>query len=260
MDGNTKVHLAVDAPLATITLNRPEKLNAIDPEMLALLEDACARLEHEQDVRVVLLTGAGERAFSVGADINAWSSLAPLQMWRWWARDGHRVFARIARLRQPVIAALNGYTFGGGLELALAADLRVAAEGIELAQPEVKLGTVPGWGGTQRLPALIGASRAKRMILTGGRVDAATAERWGLVDEVAPREQLVARARELAHEIAANAPVAVQIAKSLIDGAGGGAIGTTLEALADALAATTADGREGVAAFRERRTPHFTGS
>ena len=260
MNGSTKILLEVDGPVTTITLNRPEKLNVIDPEMLALLEDACARLEHEQDVRVVLLTGAGERAFSVGADINAWSSLDPLQMWRWWVRDGHRVFARIARLRQPVIAVLNGYTFGGGLELALAADLRVAAEGIELAQPEVKLGTVPGWGGTQRLPALIGASRAKRMILTGRRVDAATAERWGLVDEVAPREQLVARSRELAHEIAANAPVAVQIAKSLIDGAGGGAIGTTLEALADALAATTADGREGVAAFRERRTPHFTGS
>ena len=260
MDGTTKILLEVDGPIATITLNRPEKLNAIDPEMLALLEDGCARLEREPDVRVVLLTGAGERAFSVGADINAWSALAPLQMWRWWVRDGHRVFARIARLRQPVIAMLNGYTFGGGLELALAADLRVAAEGIELAQPEVKLGTVPGWGGTQRLPALIGASRAKRMILTGRRVDAATAERWGLVDEVAPREQLVARARELAHEIAANAPVAVQIAKSLIDGAGGGTTGTTLEALADALAATTADGREGVAAFRERRAPHFTGS
>ena len=260
MNGRTKILLEVDAPTATITLNRPEKLNAIDPGMLALPEDACARLEHEQNVRVVLLTGAGERAFSVGADINAWSSLDPLQMWRWWVRDGHRVFARIARLRQPVIAVLNGYTFGGGLELALATDLRVAAEGIELAQPEVKLGTVPGWGGTQRLPALIGASRAKRMILTGKRVDAATAERWGLVDEVAPREQLVARSRELAHEIAANAPVAVQIAKSLIDGAGGGATGATLEALADALAATTADGREGVAAFRERRAPHFTGS
>jgi enoyl-CoA hydratase len=260
MSASMKILLEVDGPMTTITLNRPEKLNAIDPETLALLEDACARLEHEQNVRVVLLTGAGERAFSVGADINAWSSLDPLQMWRWWVRDGHRVFARIARLRQPVIAVLNGYTFGGGLELALAADLRVAAEGIELAQPEVKLGTVPGWGGTQRLPALIGASRAKRMILTGRHVDAATAERWGLVDEVAPREQLVARARELAHEIAANAPVAVQIAKSLIDGAGGGATGATLEALADALAATTADAREGVAAFHERRAPHFTGS
>src|SRR5947207_9828427 len=260
MDGNAKVLLEVDGPTATITLNRPGKLNAIDPEMLTLLEDACTRLERERDVRVVLLTGAGERAFTVGADINAWSTLDPLQMWRWWVRDGHRVFARIARLRQPVIAVLNGYTFGGGLELALAADLRVAADGVELAQPEVKLGTVPGWGGTLRLPALIGGSRAKRMILTGSRVDAATAERWGLVDEVAPRERLMARAQELAHEVAANAPVAVQIAKSLIDGTDGGATGATLEALADALAATTVDGREGVAAFRERRTPHFTGS
>ena len=260
MDGSTKILLEVDQPLATITLNRPEKLNAIDPEMLALLEETCARLEREREVRVVLLTGTGERAFSVGADINAWSSLDPLQMWRWWVRDGHRVFARIARLRQPVIAALNGYTFGGGLELALAADLRVAAEGIELAFPEVKLGTVPGWGGTQRLPALIGASRAKRMILTGGRVVAATAERWGLVDEVAPHERLMVRAQELAHEVAANAPVAVQIAKSLIDGTGGGDSGVTLEGLADALAATTADGREGVAAFHERRAPRFAGS
>src|SRR5437763_1773159 len=257
---NAKVLLAVHGPVVTITLNRPEKLNAIDPEMLLLLDDACARLEREQDVRVVLLTGAGERAFSVGADINAWSSLDPLQMWRWWVRDGHRVFARIARLRQPVIAVLNGYTFGGGLELALAADLRIAADGVELAFPEVKLGTVPGWGGPPRLPALIGASRAKRMILTGSRIAAATAERWGLVDEVAPRERLMARAQELAHEVAANAPVAVQIAKSLIDGMDGGATGATLEALADALAATTVDGREGVAAFRERRTPHFTGS
>src|SRR5436853_6643304 len=128
--------------------------------MLALLEDACTRLEREQDVRAVLLTGAGERAFSVGADINAWSALAPLQMWRWWVRDGHRVFARVARLRQPVIAVLNGYTFGGGLELALAADLRVAAEGIELAQPEVQLGAVPGWARTRPLPALLGPSGA----------------------------------------------------------------------------------------------------
>src|SRR5919202_6136056 len=144
MNGSTKILLEVDGPVTTITLNRPEKLNAIDPEVLALLEDACARLDHEQDVRVVLLTGAGERAFCVGADINAWSSLDPLQMWRWWVRDGHRVFARIARLRQPVIAVLNGYTFGGGLELALAADLRVAAEEIDLAQPEVQIVYVPG--------------------------------------------------------------------------------------------------------------------
>ena len=252
-----KVLVALDGPVATLTLNRPEKMNALDMEMLGLLEDACAQLEGAAGVRAVLLTGAGERAFSVGADIHAWSALQPLDMWRRWIRDGHRVFSRLAALRLPVIAALNGYTFGGGLELALAADLRVAAAGIELAFPEVTLGTVPGWGGTQRLPTLVGASRAKRLILTGGRIDAATAERWGLVDEVVPRDELMARARDLAGQIAANAPVAVQMAKSLIDGADGVA-GLTLEGLAGALAATTADGREGTAAFRERRAPHFT--
>ncbi len=260
MEGNPKIGLTVDGPVATVTLNRPDKLNAIDPAMLGRLEDVCGSLAGERDVRVVLLTGAGERAFCVGADINAWSGLAPLEMWRWWIRDGHRAFERLARLPQPVIAVLNGHAFGGGLELALAADLRVAAEGIELALPEAKLGTVPGWGGTGRLPGLIGASRAKRMVFTGGRIDAATAERWGLVDEVAPRQELMARAHALAAEIAANAPLSVQIAKSLIDGADGNASGVTLEALAGALAATTNDGREGVAAFRERRPPRFKGT
>ncbi len=259
-DMHTTVLFFSDGPVATITLNRPAKLNAIDPAMLTQLDVIAAELEHARGVRVVLLTGAGERAFCVGADINAWSALAPLEMWRQWIRDGHRVFARIACLPQPVIAVLNGHAFGGGLELALAADLRVAAEDAELAFPEVKLATVPGWGGTQRLPALVGASRAKRMIFTGGRIDAVTAECWGLVDVVAPREGLMDRARALAGEIAANAPVSVQIAKQLVDGAGGTAAGETLEALAGALAATTADAREGAAAFRERRPPHFDGA
>ncbi len=250
---------ATDGPIATIMLNRPAKLNAIDPTMLMQLDAIAADLERAHDVRVVLLTGAGERAFCVGADIGAWSALAPLEMWRHWIRDGHRVFGRVARLPQPVIAVLGGHAFGGGLELALAADLRLAAEGAELAFPEVKLATVPGWGGTQRLPALIGASRAKRMIFTGGRIDAATAERWGLVDLVAPRQDLMDRARALAGEIAANAPVSVRIAKQLIDSAGGTATGEILEALAGALAATTSDAREGATAFRERRPPQFKG-
>ena len=260
MDGHGKVVLSVEGALATLTLNRPEKLNALDPDMLDLLDTACARLERERDVRVVLLTGAGERAFCVGADVTAWSALDSLEMWRWWVPAGHRVFSRIAALHQPVIAALNGYAFGGGLELALAADLRVAADGIELAMPEVKLSVVPGWGGTRRLPALIGTSRAKRMIFTGARVDARTAERWGLVDEVVRREELMTRARDLAGEIAANAPVAVQIAKGLVDGGTDAAAGVALESLADALTGLTADGREGAAAFRERRPPRFTGA
>jgi enoyl-CoA hydratase len=253
---NDPVLLSIDNLIATITLNRGDKLNALTPAMLARLEAIAAELEQNRDVRVVLLTGHG-RAFCVGADIYAWSALEPLQMWRQWIRDGHRVFDRIAHLPQPVIAVLNGYTFGGGLELALAADLRLAAEGIQLALPEVTLGTIPGWAGTQRLPALIGAARAKQMIFTGQRVDASTAEGWGLVNEVIPAEGLLDRAREIAESIARNAPVAVQLSKQLVDGASHN--GATLEALASGLTAYTDDLQEGLAAFRERRPPNFQG-
>jgi enoyl-CoA hydratase/carnithine racemase len=251
--------LALERHLATITLNRPEKLNAIDAEMLESLETVIRKIDRDLNVRVVLLTGAGERAFCVGADIHAWSALEPLDMWRRWVRDGHRVFDLVARLRQPVIAVMNGFAFGGGLELALAADLRLAAEHAEMGLPEVKLGTIPGWTGSQRLPALIGPARAKELIFTGKRVDATAAERWGLVNEVVPGDRLMARAQQMATEIAANAPVSVQIAKQLVDSAGGLGTGAALEALAGALAATTEDAQEGLAAFRERRDPSFEG-
>ena len=253
-----KIHLALDGPVATVTLNRPDKLNALDPEMLSGLETMAAQLEEDETTRVVLLTGAGERAFCVGADINAWAALEPLDMWRRWIRDGHRVFDRLARLRQPIIAVLNGYAFGGGLELALAADVRLAADEIELAMPEVKIGTIPGWGGTQRLPALIGPARAKQMILTGARIDARKAERWGLVNEVFPREALMDEARALAEAMAENAPLSVQMAKQLIDG-GGAVASLPLEALAGALTASADDGQEGIASFRERRPARFEG-
>jgi enoyl-CoA hydratase/carnithine racemase len=246
-------------PVATITLNRPEKLNAIDPAMLEQLERAIADLERSHDVRVVLLAAAGDRAFCVGADVNAWAALDPLGMWAQWIREGHRVFERLARLRQPTIAVLNGYTLGGGLELALACDIRLASENVELGQPEVKLATVPGWAGTQRLPALVGSARAKQMIFSGARIPASTAERWGLVNEVVSRADLMARARALAAEIAANAPIAVQVCKQLIDGGSGAGLAATLEALASGLTASTADGREGIAAFREKRPPRFVG-
>jgi enoyl-CoA hydratase/carnithine racemase len=249
--------LEIDQPIATITLNRSEKLNAIHPDMLVAFDEALTQIELDRNVRVVLLTGARERAFCVGADIFSWSALEPVEMWRGWIRQGHRLFNRIARLQQPVIAVLQGYTLGGGLELALAADLRLAAEEVELGLPEAKLGMIPGWGGTQRLPALIGAARAKQMIFTAARISAQTALAWGLVNEVVPRADLMPRAVALAQEIAANAPIAVQLAKQLIDGGLGEATPTTLEALAGALAATTEDGREGVAAFRDRRDAHF---
>jgi enoyl-CoA hydratase len=253
---DTLITLSIDTHIAAITLNRPEKLNALTPLMLAQLEGIAADLEQNGEVRVILLTGSG-RAFCVGADIYAWSALEPLQMWRQWIRDGHRVFDRLARLPQPLIAVLNGYTFGGGLELALAADLRLAAEGVQLALPEVTLGTIPGWAGTQRLPRLIGPARAKQMIFTGERIDAVTAERWGLVNEVVATDRLERRARELAEIIVRNAPVAVQASKQLIDGDLASAV--ILESLASGMTAFTDDLQEGLAAFRERRNPDFTG-
>jgi enoyl-CoA hydratase/carnithine racemase len=249
-----RVFLTVDDAVATLTLDRPAKLNAIGPAMLADLERLVDDLDRDAVVRVVVVTGAGERAFSVGADINAWAALTPLDMWRSWVRDGHRVMRRLARLRQPTIAAVNGYAFGGGLELALATDMRIAAATAAFAMPETTIGTLPGWAGTRRLSDAIGVARAKQMIFSGARIDAATAERWGLVNEVVPGQRLMARADELAREIAANAPVSVQLAKAAIDGDP-----AALEAVAGALAAGTDDGREGVASFREKRAPRYSG-
>lgn len=251
--------LEIEGSIAIITLNRPEKLNAIDPNMLQQFEAALNEVEQNHKIRVVLITGSGDRAFCVGADINAWSSLDPLDMWASWTRNGHRVFERLARLRQPVIAVLNGYTLGGGLELALAADIRLAVNDIELALPEVKIGTTPGWAGTQRLPALIGPARAKQMVFSGAKIDAQTAERWGLVNQILPRDALMTKAKELANDISLNAPISVQISKQMIDGAMGQAVGMALESMAGALTASTADGDEGIKAFRERRSPNFKG-
>ncbi|MEZ4835831.1 MAG: enoyl-CoA hydratase/isomerase family protein [Caldilineaceae bacterium] len=211
-----EIILTTEDTVATVTFNRPEKLNALTIPMLGQLERIVGDLEQNCDVRAVIVTGSG-RAFCVGADIYAWSALEPLQMWRQWIRDGHRIFDRLARLPQPVIAALNGYTFGGGLELALAADLRLAAENIQLALPEVTLGTIPGWAGTQRLPRIIGPARAKQMIFTGERVDAVTAERWGLVNEVVRGRSTRPRERTGAHH-RPQRPSPCRQSKQLIDG------------------------------------------
>jgi enoyl-CoA hydratase/carnithine racemase len=249
-----RVVLTTEVGIATLTLDRPAKLNAIGPDMLTDLERHLAEIDGDRDIRAVVITGSGDRAFSVGADVNAWSALEPLDMWRGWVRDGHRVLQRLAHLRQPTIAAINGYAFGGGLELALAADIRVTASAATFALPETKIGTLPGWAGTKRLPEAIGMARSKQMVFSGSRIDAATAERWGLVNEVVALARLMDRCRELAAEIAANAPISVQLAKSVMNGDE-----AAPEALAGALAAGTEDGREGIAAFREKRAPRFTG-
>jgi enoyl-CoA hydratase/carnithine racemase len=258
VSGGTAVDLvlvSVDGPVATVTFNRPDKLNALTLPMLERLERVLGDVEDDETIRVLIVTGAGERAFCA-ADIDAWSKLEPLDMWRRWTRTGRRVMDRLAALRQPTIASLNGVAFGGGLELALACDLRVAADHVQLAAPEVGVATVPAWGMTARLPAVIGPARAKEMILTASRIPAATAETWGLVNRVVPPADLATATTELARSIAAQAPVSVQVAKELIDAGRGG----PAEPLGSGLTAFTGDASEGVTAFRERRPPAFDGS
>lgn len=253
------VQLDRDGNVATVTLSRLVKLNALTPAMLDQLEQVVRELDADTDIRVVILTGAGDKAFCVGADINQWAALQPLDMWRRWVRRGHQVFDQWARLRQPVITAINGHAFGGGLELAITGDIRIAAAHAQFALPEASIATCPGWSGTQRLVQLIGASRAKYLALSGARVSAADALASGLVHEVVQTEDLQSRALTLAREMAAKAPVALQLTKQLINAAAGENVAATLEAMAGALAASTQDAAEGIRSFREKRPPNYLG-
>ena len=253
------VRIERDAAVATVTVDRPSKLNSLTPAMLDQLEQAARELDADPETRVVILTGGGDKAFCVGADINEWAALQPLDMWRRWVRRGHQVFDQWARLRQPVIAAINGHAFGGGLELAITADIRIAAEHARFALPEASIGTCPGWSGSQRLVKLVGASHAKYLALSGTRVSAVDALTSGLVHEVESASTLTERALSLAGEMATKAPVSLQLTKQLINAAAGEDAAATLEAMAGALAATTEDGAEGVRSFREKRAPKYVG-
>ncbi|RFU44422.1 enoyl-CoA hydratase/isomerase family protein [Paraburkholderia sp. DHOC27] len=245
--------------VAVVTLSRPEKLNSLTPGMLEQLEAVAGTLEADITLRAVVLTGAGERAFCVGADINEWSALAPLDMWRVWVNRGHRIFDRWAALRLPVVAAINGPAFGGGLELAAVADVRVADPAATFALPEASIATCPGWSGTQRLVSLIGPSHVKSLALTARRIDAQRAHQIGLVDEIAESKQSLNAALAVAEKIASLAPVSVQLTKQLINAASGHGAAAALEAMAGALSATTSDAQEGMASFRERRKAHYEG-
>ena len=255
MTQTDKVKFIINGAIARIVLDRPEKLHALNPEMLSALEIAVNEAEQSREIRVIILESTGQKAFCVGADILAWTALSPLEMWSEWVRRGHRVFERLESARQPVICAIQGFAFGGGLELALGCDLRIAADSAQFAMPEVKLGTVPGWGGTGRLPCLIGCARAKQMIFTGEQIAAERAERWGLVNVVVPAANLRDSVAALAEKICANAPVAVQTAKQLIAHPSA----AVLESLASAANAFTDDAKEGLASFREKRPPQFKG-
>jgi enoyl-CoA hydratase/carnithine racemase len=252
------VELRFEGPLARLTLKRADKLNALDRAMIDALADAARTIDASSEARVAILSGEG-KAFCAGGDIGAWGGLPPLEMWRDWTRAGHRAFEALARLRVPLIAAVTGYAFGGGLELAAVADIRIAESGIKLGLPESGLGMAPGWSGTQRLTRRFGASVVRRMALAGAMFSAEEALALGLVDELAARGEGVVRAEALAADIAKRGPLAVQMVKAMINAAEGEDRDAPIEGLAGALTAFTQDLAEGVAAFRSKRPPAFSG-
>lgn len=252
------VRLDIEDGIAVITLARPEKLNALDEAMIAGLAIAAERIDRHGSVRAAILTGEG-KGFCAGGDIAAWGKLSALDMGQQWVRDGHRVFDRLTRLRAPLIAAINGHALGGGLELAATADIRVAEEQAKFGLPETGIGMVPGWSGTQRLVTRFGAAAVRRLALTGEIVTAERALQLGLIDEIAPKGQGLAQARELARKIAGRGPIANAVAKQMINAAEGEDAAAAIEILAGSLVSYTDDLKEGVASFVEKRAPQFKG-
>lgn len=253
-----RIHIELDGAIAVLSIARPEKLNAFDIDMLKALSAACDTVEADANVRVVILTGEG-KAFSAGGDIKAWGAMSPNEFGHQWVRFGHRVFERLATLRMPVIAAINGHTLGGGLELAAAADIRIAEIQVKIGLPETSLGMVPGWSGTQRLVKRFGVQVVRRMVLGGEMFSADEARHLGLVDAVAGTGTVMSVARDYAQRIAKRGPAALEICKLMIASANGEDNGTAVEALGSILAAKTGDMKEGVAAFTDKRPAEFKG-
>jgi len=247
--------------VAVVTMNRTGALNAFDTAQLRLMLDVFTTLRTDPTVRCVVLTGAGERAFAAGADIKEMVNLSPAQGLAF-GRLGHAVTRAIEGLPQPVIAAVTGLALGGGCEVALAADIRLAAETAQFGQPEVTLGIPPGWGGTQRLPRIVGPGMAAEIIYTGRRVLAEEALRLGLINAVYSADRLLPEAIALAGRIAAGSPTAIRTAKRLLalSFAGDPAAQLATELTLFGASFGTADQREGMRAFVEKRPPSFTGS
>jgi enoyl-CoA hydratase len=246
--------------VATITINRPEVLNAFNrevvDEILRALEDA----KDDENVRVLVLTGAGEKAFSAGSDIKAMAGMTALKA-RELSLMGERLCLALENFEKPIVAAISGYALGGGLEVAMACDLRIASENARMGQTEVNIGLIPGWGGTQRLTRLVGMTKAKELVFTGKMVDARTAEQLGIVNMVTPADKLKETVRQFALELASKPPVALKVAKALINK--GANIGLesalALEREGFGLVASSEDFKEGVSAFTEKRKPVFKG-
>ncbi|MBN9236545.1 MULTISPECIES: enoyl-CoA hydratase/isomerase family protein [Phyllobacteriaceae] len=253
------VTFQAEGAIGIVTLRRPEKFNALDIPMLRALEKALDEAEAAESVRVVLLCGEG-KGFCAGGDVDAWAAMSAADFQVQWVRYGHRVFDRLARLRQPTIAVLSGHALGGGLELAAACDFRVAETQAKLGFPETSIGVVPGWSGTQRAVRRFGAQAVRRMAL-GGEVFAATdALALGIVDRVAATGEALAEAKNWAAKIAERGPLATEAAKLMIAVAEGEETAAATEALASGFIALTKDLKAGVSAFRTKQKPAFSRS
>ncbi|MEL6689776.1 MAG: enoyl-CoA hydratase/isomerase family protein [Pseudomonadota bacterium] len=252
------VTLHISEGTALVRLENPTKLNAFTIEMLDHLDAHLTTIERDPSVRVVIVTGSGEKAFCTGADIDAWGHLSPAEFARHWVRDGHRIFDKLATLSKPTIGALNGHTFGGGLELAAACDIRLLTPRATLALPEARVGIVPGWSGTQRLTRLIPEPMIKEMALFGRRLTPERALACGFAAAI--EEHVLAAAQAIAAEAPALSPRATEITKNMIHAAVGEDRGASVEALGSAAIAATDDRTEGVAAFQEKRKPTFEGN
>ena len=246
--------------IGTITVNRPDKLNALNDAVMADIDAAFAHAKADAACGVVILTGAGEKAFVAGADI-AELATQTVRGGKEKSLRGQAILARIEGLGKPVIAMINGYAFGGGLELALACHLRTMAEGTKIGLPEVSLSIIPGYGGTQRLPRLIGRGRALEMILTGNPIDAATAERYGLVNRVAPAAELRAKTEELAKAMLSRGPLALAMALESVQRGTETSLeeGLRIECDLFGIISSTKDMREGLTAFLDKRKAQFRG-
>jgi enoyl-CoA hydratase len=246
--------------VALITVNRPDKRNALSGAVVGELRDAFERVAADRELRALILTGAGEKAFVAGADINELAVLTPTEA-REYARRGQQAFRLLETMAKPSVAAVNGFALGGGLELAMACTVRFASENAKLGQPEVKLGIIPGYGGTQRLPRLVGRGRALELLLSGEPVTAAEAYRIGLVNALVPGEELLNFSRAWLAKTLANAPLAIGLVLEAVDvGLDAGLeAGLRFEATAFGASAATEDSREGTRAFLEKRNPAFAG-
>lgn len=247
--------------VGVLTFNRPKSLNALNPKTLEEMADVIENAKKDQNVRVLLLTGAGEKAFVAGADITEFQKMNPLEALLF-AERGQEIFFQLEQLAIPVIAVVNGFALGGGCEMAMSCDFIYASENAKFGQPEINLGIIPGFGGTQRLSRLVGRAKAKELCMTGEMIDAKQAKELGLVAKVFPADQLLTESMKVAKALAVKGQVALRAIKQVVDRGYDADLksGCALEAQAFSVCFTSQDAREGVAAFLEKRKPNFQGS